>query len=111
MICFTLISCGKNRIKLISENSNLILPKDFKILQNETQSTGISDFEINIMLQFDENNFQKIIHQVDSLILVDPNWKSSNNEYYYENSTNQSEPSNIKIYKHNKTLKFVFNHI
>ncbi|MCG2611997.1 hypothetical protein LZZ90_10810 [Flavobacterium sp. SM15] len=104
-------NCGKARIDLVSKNSGVNLPEKYDIVKNETKDLGGPDFEINVVLQFDKENFNYIIKQTDSLAKVNSNWKKSDQSADYINRSNESEPEEIKIDLNKRTLYFNLVHL
>lgn len=111
LIFLVFSNCGKERIDLVSKNSGLKLPEKYVILKNETANLGGPDYEINVILHFDEENFKYIINQTDSLVKTNSNWKNNNHNIDYLNHSNESELEKMKIDLEKRTLHFNLTHL
>ena len=110
-LSFCLISCGNKRIELISERSGLELPRDYIVLENKTESSGIQDYEINVALKFDTKSLAEIMAKVDSLVLINKKWRRNNQEVIYYNRDNSQDFESITIDLDTGILKFNQVHI
>jgi hypothetical protein len=111
IVAFLLIlsSCGDARIEMISKKSGLKLPENYNVIQNSTDGVG-ADFEVNVVLKFDEKSFLALTKQTDSLIRVNPSWTKNSTEINYIEKSN-AETESIEIDLKNKTLKYVAVHL
>jgi hypothetical protein len=66
LILLILTSCSgeKTRIELLENELRLNLPEKYETLENSTD--GYIDFEINILLKFDNNGMKTITKQIES---------------------------------------------
>ena len=96
---------------MVSENSDLKLPKDYKVLVNETESAGIAEFAVTVIIEFKEEAFGQLLLQIDSLSNQNTNWKFGNGLIEYSNQLNSSESETISIDKKSRKLTFKFDHI
>lgn len=105
--------CGQVRIDMISEHSGLKLPADYKVIKNTTESTAFAgaDFEINIILEFENKSLIDLKRQTDSLLLANPKWTQKGSIIEYSNKINRAESESIMIDLQTGKLIFIFFHI
>ncbi len=112
ILTFILLGCGGQvRINMISEHSGLKLPEKYIVIKNTTESSGISDFEINVILKIEELSLNKIKLACDSLILTNSLWKNEDGIYMYSNQLSNSESETIVVDLKNSVLTFNFVHL
>ncbi len=135
LIILTLASCSgeKTRIELLENELALKLPAKFETLENSTD--GFVDFEINILLKFDDNLLRTVTQQIEkskyfewahikdlskypyqkTIVNQDSTingiWKNDINGYYFEFYGDWSEPVSASVDTVEKTLKFTFVHL
>lgn len=70
------------RIDLISEYSGLRIPPTYEVLKNESSEKGFMgrQYEINIQLQFDAENFGLLMKSIPS----DSSWRQEGVDYIYQ---------------------------
>lgn len=98
---------------MISEHSGFKLPEKYKVIKNTTESSGFArqDFEINVVLEFKKQALIEISEQLDSLVIVNPNWLKNGQIVEYYNQINNSESESIKYDLKKGVLTFNFVHI
>ena len=112
LLTFILLGCGRQvRINMISEHSGLMLPEKYSVIRNTTESSGISDFEINVILKIEELSLNKIKLACDSLILTNSQWKKEDGVYKYSNQLTNSESETIVVDLKKSVLTFNFLHL
>ena len=98
IIGLTMNSCLliNGRADLIEQNSDLILPDDYKVLQDTVEESGMagSDFSITVELEFDSLNFDQLMK---SLPDNSDNWREDGGNYYYYKNLDKSESVSIII--------------
>lgn len=135
LIILILASCSgeKTRLELLENELELKLPGNFETIENSTD--GIVDFEINILLKFDNNGLRIITEQIENSKYFDWSdiqvlskfpeketivkqdstingiWKNHINGYYFEFYGDWSEPVSARLDTIEKTLKFTFVHL
>ena len=135
LIILILTSCSgeKTRLELLENELELNLPDNFETIENSTD--GFVDFEINILLKFDNNGLRMITKQIekskyfewsniqvlskfpDKMTIINQDttingiWKNDINGYYFEFYGDWSEPVSAKLDTIEKTLKFTFVHL
>ena len=67
LICLT--GCDERRLELIQDYSGLQLPGKYQILTNKTESEGFAgaDFTVTIALKFDDNEFKKLVNNLEKI--------------------------------------------
>ena len=113
LLILILTSCGQVRIDMISEHSGFKLPEKYKVIKNTTESSGFAgqDFEINVVLEFKKQTLIEISEQIDSLVIVNPNWVRIGQIIEYSNQINDNESETIKFDFNKGILTFNFVHI
>lgn len=135
LIILMLASCSgeKTRLELLENELELKLPANFQTLENSTD--GFVDFEINILLKFDDHGLRMITHQIEKskyfewayiqnlsqcpekLTIVNQDstingiWKNDINGYCFEFYGDWSEPVYASVDTVEKTLIFSFVHL
>lgn len=113
LLILILTSCGQVRIDMISEHSGFKLPEKYKVIKNTTESSGFAgqDFEINVVLEFKKQTLIEVSEQIDSLVIVNPNWVKIGQIIEYSNQINDNESETIKFDLKKGVLTFNFVHI
>ncbi len=77
------------RIDLISEHSGIRLPPSYEVLKNESSEKGFMgrQYEINIQLQFDAENFGLLMKSLPS----DSSWRQEGVDYIYQHAIGKVE--------------------
>ncbi len=98
---------------MISEHSEFKLPEKYKVITNTTESSGFAgqDFEINVVLRFKKQTLIEISEQLDSLVIVNPNWVKNGQIVEYSNQINDNESETIKFDLKEGVLTYSFVHI
>ena len=135
LIILMLASCSgeKSRLELLENELGLKLPANFETLENSTD--GFVDFEINILLKFDDHGLRMITQQIEKskyfewaniqnlsqypekLTIVNQDstlngiWKNDKNGYCFEFYGDWTEPVSARLDTLDKTLKFKFVHL
>ena len=106
-------SCEVNRIDLISTYSGLSLPNNYRIIQNTSESSGFagSDYEIIIILDFEQEIFNEVVNQINELVLVNSYWTLTDGSYKYYFEINVSEFENIELDFEKRRLKYTMTKI
>lgn len=97
-IGLTMNSCLliNGRADLIEQNSDLILPDDYKVLQDTVEESGMagSDYLITVELEFDSVNFEQLMKTLPE---NSDEWRDNGGNYYYYRNLDKSESVSIII--------------
>ncbi len=110
-----------NRIEpLIKEKTDLIIPKDFKVLKNlieHTEGAFDSDYSIGLKLEYKESDEKNIIEQILKSAELESDkgsWKKRNNGFDFEhkyNEINRAEPFYFKVDTLNNKMELNLSHL
>ncbi|WP_417265953.1 hypothetical protein [Brumimicrobium sp.] len=94
----TMTSCLmiNGRADLIEQNSDLVLPDNYTVIQDTSEAAGFagSDYSIIVELEFDSSNFEQLMK---SLPENSDNWREDGGNYYFNKNLSKSESVSIII--------------
>lgn len=84
------------RADLIEQNSDLVLPDDYIVLQDTEEEGGMagSDYLITVELEFDSLNFEQLMI---TLPKNSDEWRDDGGNYYFNRNLDDNESVSIII--------------
>lgn len=91
---------------LIEEKTDLIIPEDFKVLENlieHTEGAFDSDYSIGLTIEYKQSDEKKIVEQILKSTELESNkgsWKKYDSGFNFEhnnNEINRAEPFYFKV--------------
>lgn len=105
---------------LIKEKTDLIIPKDFEVLENlikHTKGAFDSDYSIGLIIEYKESDEQNIVEQILKSAELESNkgsWKKYDSGFDFEhnyNEINRAEPFYFKVDTLNNKIELNLSHL